>query len=59
MIRTRVPDGEIGHLVLMDRDYDFVSALLSPVTYEALLDEVFGITCGAVDFTQSDAAKQV
>jgi hypothetical protein len=37
---------DIGHLFLVDRDVDFASCLLSPVTYEALLDEVFGIRDG-------------
>ncbi len=44
------PKCDIGHLFLVDRDVDFASCLLSPVTYEALLDEVFGIKCGAIDF---------
>lgn len=42
----------ISHLVLIDRDFDLVSFLLSPVTYEALLDEVFDVSCGMVDFSQ-------
>ena len=40
-----------GHLLLIDRDFDFVSPLLSPVSYEALLDEVFGISCGVVELS--------
>ena len=47
----QLPDqSTFGHLLLIERDFDFVSTLLSPVTYEALLDEVFGICCGVVDF---------
>ena len=34
---------EIGTLFLVDRDVDYAACLLSPVTYEALLDEVFSI----------------
>ncbi len=45
--------GEFSHLVLMDRDVDFISCLLSPVTYEALLDEVFGINLGIIDFASA------
>ena len=45
-----------GHLFVIDRSIDLASVLLSPVTYEALLDEVFGISCGVVDFSLSDAA---
>ena len=38
---------EIGTVFIVDRDVDYASCLLSPVTYEALLDEVFSIRCGA------------
>ncbi|XP_077989380.1 vacuolar protein sorting-associated protein 33B-like [Glandiceps talaboti] len=41
---------EIGHLVLLDRDVDYVTALASPVTYEGLLDEIFGIKSGFCEF---------
>ena len=34
---------EIGTVFIVDRDVDYASCLLSPVTYEALLDEVFSI----------------
>ena len=37
----------ISDLLLLDRDVDMVSALLSQLTYEGVLDEVFGIECGA------------
>ena len=30
-------------MFIVDRDVDYASCLLSPVTYEALLDEVFSI----------------
>ena len=43
---------EFSHLIVLDRDADFLSVLLSPVTYEALLDEVFGIKLGVVDLTK-------
>ena len=46
--RARTP--EIGHLVILDRDLDWASCLLSPLTYEGLLDETFGISCGTVEF---------
>ena len=50
---------DFSHLIVLDRDADFLSVLLSPVTYEALLDEVFGIKLGIVDLTkESDAAAQ-
>ena len=37
---------------MFERDTDWVSCLLSPLTYEGLLDEVFGIQCGTVEFGQ-------
>ncbi|XP_074650105.1 vacuolar protein sorting-associated protein 33B-like [Tubulanus polymorphus] len=41
---------EIGHLFLIDRDVDFVTALASQVTYEGLVDEIFGIHTGYAEF---------
>ena len=40
---------EIGHLIVFDRDVDYGSCLLSPMNYEALLDETYGINCGMVE----------
>ena len=42
--------GEISHLFIFERDLDWTSCLLSPLTYEGLLDETFGISCGTVEF---------
>jgi hypothetical protein len=47
----------VGHLLLIDREVDFASCLLSPVSYEALLDDVFGITCGNITM-EDPATKQ-
>ncbi|XP_063106126.1 vacuolar protein sorting-associated protein 33B isoform X5 [Cavia porcellus] len=41
---------EIGHIFLLDRDTDFVTALCSQVVYEGLVDDTFRIKCGSVDF---------
>jgi len=41
---------DIGHLFIFERDVDWASCFLSPLTYEGLLDEVFGISCGTVEF---------
>ncbi|XP_070542107.1 vacuolar protein sorting-associated protein 33B-like isoform X2 [Ptychodera flava] len=41
---------EIGNLILLDRDVDYVTTLCSPVTYEGLLDEIFGIRSGFCEF---------
>ncbi|KAJ9581247.1 hypothetical protein L9F63_023573 [Diploptera punctata] len=42
-------DSEISCLLIVDRDVDFASVLLTPVTYAGLLDEVFGINSGTVE----------
>ena len=42
--------GDIGSLFIFERDVDWASCLLSPLTYEGLLDETFGINCGTVEF---------
>lgn len=41
---------EIGHLFIFDRDADYVTPLLTQLTYEGALDEHFGIQAGVVDF---------
>lgn len=41
---------DIGYLFLFDRDVDFASVLLTQLTYEGLLDETFGISCGYINF---------
>ncbi|XP_066995326.2 vacuolar protein sorting-associated protein 33B [Anabrus simplex] len=53
-------DSEITCLVLVDRDIDYASALLTPVTYLGLLDEVFEIQGGTVAFdTKLPGNKQI
>ncbi|XP_069691089.1 vacuolar protein sorting-associated protein 33B isoform X1 [Periplaneta americana] len=42
-------DAEIGCLIVVDRDVDYASVLLTPVTYVGLLDEVFGINSGTIE----------
>lgn len=54
--RPREKDGNtqeksvISNLVIIDRNIDYVSALLSQLNYEGLLDETFGINCSKVNF---------
>jgi len=43
----------IGQLFIIDRDVDLISPLCSPMTYEALLDDVFGIECSVINFDAS------
>ncbi|XP_071777233.1 vacuolar protein sorting-associated protein 33B [Centroberyx gerrardi] len=54
---------EIGNVFLIDRDVDFVSPLCSQVVYEGLVDDIFKIKCGCVEFgpevTSSDKSIKV
>ncbi|XP_035538365.1 vacuolar protein sorting-associated protein 33B [Morone saxatilis] len=59
--RTR--QAEIGRVFLIDRDVDFVTPLCSQVVYEGLVDDIFRIKCGCVEFgpdvTSSDKSVKV
>ncbi|XP_030621999.1 vacuolar protein sorting-associated protein 33B isoform X2 [Chanos chanos] len=70
--REQVEDGEqkaqqhqteIGNVFLIDRDVDFVTPLCSQVVYEGLVDDIFRIKCGNVEFgpdvTSSDKSIKV
>uniref|UniRef100_A0A7S4KP01 Vacuolar protein sorting-associated protein 33A n=1 Tax=Paramoeba aestuarina TaxID=180227 RepID=A0A7S4KP01_9EUKA len=41
-------DGEIQHLILIDRHVDPLTPMPTQLTYEGLIDEIFGITNGYV-----------
>ncbi|XP_015173159.1 PREDICTED: vacuolar protein sorting-associated protein 33B [Polistes dominula] len=41
-------ENEIGAFILMDRSYDKVTTLLTPVTYSGLLNEIFDINMGVI-----------
>lgn len=41
---------EISHLFIFDRDADYVTPLLTQLTYEGALDDHFGIQAGVVEF---------
>ena len=43
---------EIDRLILLDRGMDPVSAFVTPLTYEGMLDEVLGIERGAVTVSE-------
>jgi len=45
--------GEIDTLVVMDREVDLVSPLVTPLTYEGLVDELIGITNGCIKLDAS------
>lgn len=42
-------NSDIDCCVIIDRDVDYMSTLLTPATYTSLLDEVFGIQSGFVE----------
>ncbi|XP_051898613.1 vacuolar protein sorting-associated protein 33B isoform X1 [Pristis pectinata] len=54
---------EIGRVFFIDRDVDYVTPMCSQVVYEGLVDDVFRIKCGSVDFgsevTSSDKSVKV
>lgn len=54
---------EIGTVFLIDRDVDFVTPLCSQVVYEGLVDDIFRIKCGSVEFgpdvTSTDKSVKV
>jgi len=54
---------DIGSLFVFERDTDWTSCLLSPLTYEGLLDETFGVSCGTVEFgpevTKTEASTKL
>ncbi|KAK7115615.1 vacuolar protein sorting-associated protein 33B-like [Littorina saxatilis] len=48
----------IGQLYIIDREVDFVTPMCTPMTYEALLDETFGIECGVIELGAEIVGKQ-
>ncbi|XP_010875778.3 vacuolar protein sorting-associated protein 33B isoform X1 [Esox lucius] len=59
----RVRQADIGNVFLIDRDVDLVTPLCSQVVYEGLVDDIFRIKCGCVEFgpdvTSSDKSMKV
>lgn len=43
-------EAQIGTVFIIDRDVDLVTPLCSQVVYEGLVDDVFRIKCGCVEF---------
>jgi hypothetical protein len=43
-----VRGGDVAALIIMDRKVDMVTPMLTPLTYEGLLDDVVGIDCGFI-----------
>nr|XP_033775551.1 vacuolar protein sorting-associated protein 33B isoform X2 [Geotrypetes seraphini] len=53
----------VGSIFLFDRDVDYITPLCSQVVYEGLVDDIFRIKCGSVEFgpevTSSDKSIKV
>ncbi|KAM7405711.1 hypothetical protein PAMP_000138 [Pampus punctatissimus] len=59
----KAQQAEIGNVFLIDRDVDFITPLCSQVVYEGLVDDIFKIKCGCVEFgpevTSSDKSLKI
>jgi hypothetical protein len=51
------PESDIPTVIIIDRSMDFVSPLLSPLTYEAMLDEIFSIKGKTITFDPEVTGK--
>ncbi|RCN49176.1 Sec1 family protein [Ancylostoma caninum] len=51
------PDQPISHLFMFDRSLDQATVLMTGLTYEAMLHEVFTIGCGKISFGPEVEAK--
>ncbi|MFH4975670.1 hypothetical protein AB6A40_002379 [Gnathostoma spinigerum] len=47
------PDQPVSHLFLLDRNLDVAAVLLTGLTYESMLHDTFGISCGKVTFGEA------
>ncbi|KAM4039583.1 vacuolar protein sorting-associated protein 33B isoform 1-T2 [Anomaloglossus baeobatrachus] len=59
--KERKPD--LGLVFMIDRDVDYITPLCSQVVYEGLVDDIFRIKCGSVEFgpevTSSDKSVKI
>lgn len=59
--KERKPD--LGLVFMIDRDVDYITPLCSQVVYEGLVDDIFRIKCGSVEFgpevTSSDKSIKI
>ena len=51
--------GEIDTLVILDREVDLFSSLVTPLTYEGLLDEIVGIENSRYSFSQPTVSRSI
>lgn len=58
-VRPSFPsESQFTHLIMMDRNVDLVSLLLTQLTYEGVLDENFKIQCGFVSIDIEDGSNE-
>ena len=50
----RKVNSDFGALVIMDRNMDYPSALLTPLTYAALLKETYDVRCGICEHKKTE-----
>ncbi|KAG8575362.1 hypothetical protein GDO81_009537 [Engystomops pustulosus] len=59
--KERKPD--LGLVFMIDRDVDYITPMCSQVVYEGLVDDIFRIKCGSVEFgpevTSSDRSVKI
>lgn len=55
---NKLGESEFSSILLMDRNLDYPSALLTPATYAALLNEVYDVNCGVCEFKQAKPDSQ-
>ena len=48
---------DIAALIVIDRDQDYASSLLTPATYSGLLCEIFDISCGHLEINKETKMK--
>lgn len=51
-------DSNFGALLIFDRSLDYPSAFLTPGTYAALINEVFGVKCGVCEYKPEEDSKE-
>ncbi|RZC36920.1 vacuolar protein sorting-associated protein 33B [Asbolus verrucosus] len=50
-------ESDFGSLIIIDRNMDYPSALLTPGTYSALLNEVYGVSTGICEYKEENGKE--
>lgn len=56
---TDKPNSDVSGLLIFDRNIDYSSALLTPATYTALLNEISNIKCGMFEIKEEESFKNL